>query len=111
MTPVDPRRRGLLGVGAGLALAGLPMAAAAQQPPRPSDRAMLSAAAFAIEFACRVVTTTLIASSTRSRAYLSAVGRSASGNVCVWIFVASKRFSAISAMARRVALRPSPRMP
>ena len=32
---------------------------------------------------CRLVTTTLIASSTRSRAYLSAVGRSASGNVWV----------------------------
>jgi len=46
MMPVDPRRRGLLGVGAGLALAGLPMAATAQQPPRPPDRAMLSAASF-----------------------------------------------------------------
>jgi hypothetical protein len=46
MRPIDSRRRGMLGVGAGLALAGLPMAAVAQQPPRPPDRSMLSAASF-----------------------------------------------------------------
>lgn len=46
MRPIDPRRRGMLGVGAGLALAGLPMAAAAQPSPRPPDRAMLSATSF-----------------------------------------------------------------
>jgi hypothetical protein len=46
MRPIDPRRRGMLGVGAGLALAGLPMAAVAQQTPRPPDRSMLSAASF-----------------------------------------------------------------
>jgi hypothetical protein len=35
--------------------------------------------------ACLVVTTTLMASSTRSRAQRSAVGRSASGNVCMGV--------------------------
>ena len=38
------------------------------------------------------LTTTLMASSTRSFAYRIAVGRSSSGNVWVWILVASKRF-------------------
>jgi branched-chain amino acid transport system ATP-binding protein len=42
-----------------------------------------SAAALASVLACRVVTTTLMASSTRSRAYRSAVGSSASANVWV----------------------------
>src|SRR3990167_1288626 len=46
MTPADPRRRRMLGMGAGLTLAGLPMAAIAQSSPRATDRAMLSAAAF-----------------------------------------------------------------
>src|SRR5215470_6552009 len=59
----------------------------------------------------RGFTTTLIASSTRSFAYRSAVGRSSSGNVWVWIFVASKRFCDMNAAARWVALLPSPRMP
>ena len=59
----------------------------------------------------RIFTTTLIASSTRSRAYRSAVGSSPSGNVWVWISFASNRFCAISAAARWVALLPSPRIP
>ena len=59
----------------------------------------------------RIFTTTLMASSIRSRAYLIAVGSSPSGKVCVWISVASKRFCCISAAARWVALLPSPRMP
>ena len=46
-------------------------------------------AALAMELASRFVTTTLIASSARSRAYLRAMGGSASGNVWVWILVAS----------------------
>jgi hypothetical protein len=48
MTHSDNRRRDLLGVGAGLALAGLTRPAAAQQPPpvRPPGRQMLSTAAF-----------------------------------------------------------------
>ena len=35
----------------------------------------------------------------------------ASAKLWVWIFVASNRLEAISAIARRLALRPSPRMP
>lgn len=58
-----------------------------------------------------IFTTTLIASSMRSRAYLMAVGTSPSPKVWVWISLASKRFWAISAAARWVALLPSPRMP
>jgi hypothetical protein len=46
------------------------------------------------------LTTTLIASSIRSRAYLSAVGNSSSGKVWVWISRASKRFCFINAIAR-----------
>src|SRR6202165_2997703 len=44
----------------------------------------------------RVFTTTLIASSMRSRAYFSAVGRSSRAKVCVWILRASQRFCAMS---------------
>ena len=77
---------------------------AARLSPEPSP-AIRRAQGFAF------VTTTLIASSTRSRAYLKAVGSSVSGKVCVWMSVASNRFCAISAVARCVALRPSPRMP
>lgn len=44
MTPTDTRRRAVMGVGAGLTLAGLPAAASAQERPQP-PRQMLSAAA------------------------------------------------------------------
>src|SRR4029077_350741 len=57
------------------------------------------------------LTTTLIASSIRSRAYLRAVGSSARGKVWLWINRASNRFCFIKAIARRVALWPSPRIP
>jgi TOBE domain len=43
-----------------------------------------------MELASRFVTTTLIASSARSRAYLRAMGGSASRNVWLWILVASE---------------------
>lgn len=48
MIPPDKRRRGLLGVGAGMALAALPAMATAQQQPRqkPDRSEMLSAASF-----------------------------------------------------------------
>ena len=59
----------------------------------------------------RIFTTTLIASSTRSRAYRNAVGSSPSGNVWVWISFASNLRCPIRAAARWVALLPSPRIP
>jgi hypothetical protein len=50
MNPIDMQRRGLMGVGAGLALAGLPAAASAQpqaqRPQQQPPRQMLSAATF-----------------------------------------------------------------
>src|SRR6516225_1055626 len=52
----------------------------------------------------RILTMTLIASSMRSRANLIAMGTSASGKVWVWIIFASKRFWAISAVGRALAL-------
>jgi hypothetical protein len=45
MTPIDMKRRALMGVGAGLTLAGLPASAGAQERPQP-PRQMLSAATF-----------------------------------------------------------------
>ena len=72
---------------------------------------MAKAVGLSLRTAQRICTTTLIASSMRSRAYRIAVGTSASGKVWVWISLASKRFCAISAAARWVALLPSPRMP
>jgi hypothetical protein len=56
-----------------------------------------------------IFTMTLIASSTRSRAYQSVVGKSSMANVWVWILAASKRFSAMQAWAvRSTAAEPSP---